>query len=82
MGNERTLSIIKPDATRRSLTGAINARIEAAGLSDLFLAQAARRPDLPTHHAEGFHARQRSTKLLAAQGLRPHQPQGHRDSPL
>jgi nucleoside-diphosphate kinase len=29
---ERTLSIIKPDATRRNLTGAINAKIEAAGL--------------------------------------------------
>ena len=32
MAVERTLSIIKPDATRRNLTGAINARIEAAGL--------------------------------------------------
>lgn len=32
MANERTLSIIKPDATRRNLTGAINAKIEAAGL--------------------------------------------------
>ena len=29
---ERTFSIIKPDATRRNLTGAINAVIEAAGL--------------------------------------------------
>src|SRR5436305_1435819 len=29
---ERTFSIIKPDATRRNLTGAINARIEQAGL--------------------------------------------------
>ena len=32
MATERTLSIIKPDATRRNLTGAINAKIEAAGL--------------------------------------------------
>jgi nucleoside-diphosphate kinase len=32
MAIERTLSIIKPDATRRNLTGAINAKIEAAGL--------------------------------------------------
>ena len=32
MAIERTLSIIKPDATRRNLTGAINAMIEAAGL--------------------------------------------------
>ena len=30
---ERTLSIIKPDATRRSITGKINAMIEEAGLS-------------------------------------------------
>ena len=29
---ERTLSIIKPDATRRNLTGQIAARLEAAGL--------------------------------------------------
>lgn len=29
---ERTLSIIKPDATRRNLTGAINMRFENAGL--------------------------------------------------
>jgi nucleoside-diphosphate kinase len=29
---ERTLSIIKPDATRRNLTGKINAVIEGAGL--------------------------------------------------
>ncbi len=29
---ERTFSIIKPDATRRNLTGQINARLEAAGL--------------------------------------------------
>ncbi|WP_373502602.1 nucleoside-diphosphate kinase [Aestuariivirga sp.] len=32
MAIERTFSIIKPDATRRNLTGAINAKIEAAGL--------------------------------------------------
>lgn len=30
---ERTLSIIKPDATRRNLTGKINAKFEAAGLA-------------------------------------------------
>ena len=29
---ERTLSIIKPDATRRSITGKINSMIEEAGL--------------------------------------------------
>lgn len=32
MATERTLSIIKPDATRRNLTGAVNAMLEAAGL--------------------------------------------------
>jgi nucleoside-diphosphate kinase len=32
MATQRTFSIIKPDATRRNLTGAINAKIEAAGL--------------------------------------------------
>ena len=32
MAIERTFSIIKPDATRRNLTGQINARFEAAGL--------------------------------------------------
>lgn len=32
MAIERTFSIIKPDATARNLTGAINARLEQAGL--------------------------------------------------
>lgn len=32
MAIQRTFSIIKPDATNRNLTGAINAKIEAAGL--------------------------------------------------
>lgn len=32
MAIERTFSIIKPDATQRNLTGAINAKIEASGL--------------------------------------------------
>ncbi len=32
MATERTLSIIKPDATRRNLTGKINAKLEDAGL--------------------------------------------------
>ena len=32
MAIERTFSIIKPDATRRNLTGQINARLEKAGL--------------------------------------------------
>jgi nucleoside-diphosphate kinase len=32
MAIERTFSILKPDVTRRNLTGAVNAKIEAAGL--------------------------------------------------
>ncbi|MEI4235233.1 nucleoside-diphosphate kinase [Roseovarius sp. D22-M7] len=32
MAVERTLSIIKPDATKRNLTGKINAKLEDAGL--------------------------------------------------
>ena len=32
MAIENTLSIIKPDATKRNLTGAINAKLEQAGL--------------------------------------------------
>ena len=32
MAVQRTFSIIKPDATNRNLTGAINAKLEAAGL--------------------------------------------------
>ncbi|MDF1871310.1 nucleoside-diphosphate kinase [Vannielia sp.] len=32
MATQRTLSIIKPDATRRNLTGKINAKFEDAGL--------------------------------------------------
>jgi nucleoside-diphosphate kinase len=32
MATQRTLSIIKPDATRRNLTGAINSKIEENGL--------------------------------------------------
>lgn len=32
MAIQRTFSIIRPDATARNLTGAINAKLEAAGL--------------------------------------------------
>jgi len=32
MAKERTLSIIKPDATRRNITGKINAKFEDEGL--------------------------------------------------
>ena len=49
---ERTLSIIKPDATRRNLTGAINAKIEAAGLRIV----AQRRVKWSKADAEAFYA--------------------------
>ena len=51
MAVERTLSIIKPDATRRNLTGAINARLEEAGLRIV----AQRRVRLARAEAEAFY---------------------------
>jgi len=52
MATERTLSIIKPDATRRDLTGKINAMFEAAGLRIV----AQKRLRLTTAEAEAFYA--------------------------
>ncbi|MGE0725628.1 MAG: nucleoside-diphosphate kinase [Alphaproteobacteria bacterium] len=52
MAVERTLSIIKPDATRRSLTGKINARLEDAGLRIV----AQKRMRLTREMAERFYA--------------------------
>jgi nucleoside-diphosphate kinase len=49
---ERTFSIIKPDATARNLTGAINAMIEAAGLRII----AQRRLRISRDQAETFYA--------------------------
>lgn len=51
MAIERTLSIIKPDATRRNITGAINARFEEAGLRVI----AQKRVRLTRAHAERFY---------------------------
>jgi nucleoside-diphosphate kinase len=51
MATERTLSIIKPDATRRNLTGQINARLEEAGLRIV----AQRRIRLTRAQAEAFY---------------------------
>jgi len=48
---ERTFSIIKPDATKRNLTGAINAVIEAAGLRIV----AQRRVRMTQEEAEDFY---------------------------
>lgn len=49
---ERTLSIIKPDATRRNLTGKINARFEDAGLRIV----AQKRVRLSLEQAQRFYA--------------------------
>ena len=52
MATERTLSIIKPDATRRNLTGKINARFEDGGLRIV----AQKRVRLTREMAEKFYA--------------------------
>jgi nucleoside-diphosphate kinase len=49
---ERTFSIIKPDATERNLTGAINAMIEQAGLRIV----AQKRVRITREQAETFYA--------------------------
>jgi nucleoside-diphosphate kinase len=51
MAVERTLSIIKPDATRRNLTGQINAKFEAKGLRII----AQKRVQLTKAQAEAFY---------------------------
>ncbi|MEN9932154.1 MAG: hypothetical protein RIS17_727 [Pseudomonadota bacterium] len=52
MAITRTFSIIKPDATRRNITGKVNAMIEAAGLKIV----AQKRLHLTQAQAEGFYA--------------------------
>src|ERR1700741_1472724 len=52
MAAERTFSIIKPDATKRNLTGAINAVIEKSGLRII----GQKRILLSEGQAEGFYA--------------------------
>ena len=52
MATERTFSIIKPDATKRNLTGAINAVIEKAGLRIV----AQKRIRMTREEAETFYA--------------------------
>ena len=52
MALERTFSIIKPDATARNITGAINAMIEAAGLRIV----AQKRVRMSRDQAETFYA--------------------------
>jgi nucleoside-diphosphate kinase len=52
MAIERTLSILKPDATERNLTGAINTIIEKAGLRII----AQKRVQISREQAEKFYA--------------------------
>ena len=52
MAIERTFSIIKPDATRRNLTGKVTAKLEEAGLRVI----ASKRLHLTRAQAEGFYA--------------------------
>lgn len=52
MAVQRTFSIIKPDATRRNLTGAINQRFEENGLRIV----AQKRIHMTRDQAEGFYA--------------------------
>ncbi|WP_173978172.1 nucleoside-diphosphate kinase [Magnetospirillum sp. UT-4] len=61
MAIERTLSIIKPDATRRNLTGKINARFEEAGLRIV----AQKRLRLTKEQAEGFYAVHRERSFFS-----------------
>lgn len=52
MAVERTFSMIKPDATRRNLTGAITKMLEEAGLTVI----ASKRVWMSRREAEGFYA--------------------------
>ena len=52
MALERTFSIIKPDATRRNLTGAVTAKLEEGGLRVV----ASKRIQMTQAQAEGFYA--------------------------
>jgi nucleoside-diphosphate kinase len=51
MALEHTFSILKPDVTRRNLTGAVNAVVEAAGLRIV----AQKRIHMTTKQAEAFY---------------------------
>ncbi|MFZ5609036.1 MAG: nucleoside-diphosphate kinase [Pseudomonadota bacterium] len=61
MALERTLSIIKPDATRRNLTGKVNAMLEGAGLRIV----AQRRLRLSKADAEAFYAVHKARPFFA-----------------
>jgi nucleoside-diphosphate kinase len=62
MALERTFSIIKPDATRRNLTGAINAVIEKGGLRIV----AQKRLQLSRAQAEAFYGVHKERPFFAS----------------
>jgi nucleoside-diphosphate kinase len=61
MATERTFSIIKPDATRRNLTGKINAKFEDAGLRII----AQRRIKMSKAQAEEFYGVHKARPFFA-----------------
>ncbi|MCH8531908.1 MAG: nucleoside-diphosphate kinase [Saccharospirillum sp.] len=62
MANERTLSIIKPDAVAKNLVGAIINRFETANLSVV----AAKMVHLSQEQAEGFYAEHKERPFFGA----------------
>jgi nucleoside-diphosphate kinase len=61
MATTRTFSIIKPDATRRNLTGKVTAMLEEAGLRVV----ASKRIRMTREQAEGFYAVHRERPFFA-----------------
>ena len=61
MATERTFSIIKPDATRRNLTGAVTKMLEDAGLRVV----ASKRISMTQEQAEGFYGVHRERPFFA-----------------
>ncbi|MDN6318884.1 MAG: nucleoside-diphosphate kinase [Marinobacter sp.] len=62
MANERTLSIIKPDAVAKNVIGEIDSRFEKAGLSIV----ASRMMHLTQEQAEGFYAEHKERPFFNA----------------
>ena len=61
MALERTFSIIKPDATRRNITGKVTSMLEEAGLRVV----ASKRIHMTREQAEGFYGVHRERPFLA-----------------
>ena len=67
MAVTRTFSIIKPDATRRNLTGAVTAKLEEAGLRVV----ASKRIQMSQAQAEGFYAVHKERPFFGEDTLQP-----------